>query len=92
MATGIIGPKPPINGLVQPTPADTLERCKRVINWLAHIEQPFRGGELDAAESDVLHLVRAALEHAEATVRTRYRLDDDPETHELAREREVARG
>lgn len=60
----------PINGLVQDTPAQTLERCRRVVSWLAHIEQPFRSGELDAAEADVLHMVADALDHAEKVVRS----------------------
>jgi hypothetical protein len=59
----------PSNGLVQDTPAHTIDRCKGVIKWLAHIEQPFTGGELDAAEADVLHMVADALEHAERVVR-----------------------
>jgi len=95
MADDIIGPKPPSNGLVQDTPAGTIEHCRRIISWLAHIEQPFgegADGELGAAQSDILHLVGDALEHAETTFRSRYRLDNDPETHELARKREVASG
>jgi hypothetical protein len=86
MANGIIGPKPPANCLVQDTPANTVQRCRRVIGWLAHIEQPFSDGELDAAAADILHMVTDALEHAETTFRTLYRLDDDPETQEIARE------
>jgi hypothetical protein len=86
MAADIIGPEPPINGLIQDTPANTIERCRGVINWLAHIEQPFTGGELAAAEADVLHFVSDALEHAEKAFRTRYRIDDDSEPQELARE------
>jgi hypothetical protein len=60
----------PANGLVQDTPAHTIDRCKGVIKWLAHIEQPFSGGELDAAEADVLLMVADALEHAEKVVRS----------------------
>jgi hypothetical protein len=62
-------PRPP-NFLIQDTPAQTIERCKRVVNWLAHISQPLRGGDLDAAEADVLHTVVDALEHAERVVRS----------------------
>jgi hypothetical protein len=61
--------KRPANCLVQDTPAHTIERCKGVVNWLAHIEQPFTGGELDAAEADVLRMVADALDHAERVVR-----------------------
>jgi hypothetical protein len=43
----------PANRLIQDTPAGTIERCKCVIDWLAHIEQPFSGGDLDAAEAVV---------------------------------------
>ena len=60
----------PANGLIQDTPAATIERCKGVINWLAHIEQPFTGGEMDAAEADVLLMVSDALGHAEKVVRS----------------------
>jgi hypothetical protein len=60
----------PTNGLVQDTPAHTIDRCKGVIKWLAHIERPFSGGELDAAEADVLLMVADALEHAEKVVRS----------------------
>jgi hypothetical protein len=60
----------PANGLIQDTPARTIERCKGVISWLAHIEQPFSGGELDAAEADVLLMVADALGHAEKVVRS----------------------
>jgi hypothetical protein len=82
--SGIIGPKSPVNTLVQSTPANTLERCRGVIRWLAHIEQPFSGEELAAAEADILNLVGDALEHAEEAFRNLYRLDDDPETQDLA--------
>jgi hypothetical protein len=59
----------PTNYLIQNTPWHTIERCKGIINWLAHIEQPFTGGELDAAEADVLLLVADALDHAANTIR-----------------------
>jgi hypothetical protein len=60
----------PTNGLVQDTPAATIEKCKDVITWLAHIEQPFSGASLDAAEADVLLMVSDALGHAEKVVRS----------------------
>jgi hypothetical protein len=60
----------PANCLVQDTPASTIERCKDVIDWLAHIEQPFTGEALDSAEADILHMVTDALEHAEKVVRS----------------------
>ena len=85
-ASEIIGPKPPINVLVQATPANTLEHCRGVIDWLAHIEQPCSNDALSSAEADILHLVSDALEHAERAFRTRYRLDNDPESLEIARE------
>jgi hypothetical protein len=59
----------PSNGLIQDTPADTVGRCKSVVDWLAHIEQPFTGGNMAAAEADVLHMVVDALEHAENVIR-----------------------
>jgi hypothetical protein len=62
-------PRPP-NGLIQDTPASTIDRCRQVVSWLAHIEQPFSGGELDAAQSDVLLMVADALGHAEKVVRS----------------------
>ena len=71
----------PINGLVQDTPALTLERCRRVISWLAHIEQPFSGGELDAAQSDVLHMVVDALDHAGKVIRSIGSLADGERAH-----------
>jgi hypothetical protein len=86
MADSIIGPKSPANRLVQDTPANTIGRCRQVITWLACIEKPFSGDEFDAAEADILLAVSDALEHAEKAFRTMYRLDDDPETRELARE------
>lgn len=60
----------PVNGLVQDSPAQTIERCRGIIDWIAHIEQPFSGGALAAAEADVLHMVVDALEHAEKVVRS----------------------
>lgn len=58
----------PVNGLIQDSPGHTIERCKRIVSWLAHIQQPFRDAELDAAECDVLHWVADALQHAEKVV------------------------
>jgi hypothetical protein len=60
----------PANCLIQDTPASTIERCKDVISWLAHIEQPFTGQSLDSAEADILHMVTDALGHAERVVRS----------------------
>jgi hypothetical protein len=71
----------PVNRLVQDTPAQTIDRCRQIVNWLAHIEQPFRGGDLDAAEADVLHMVADALEHAEKVVRSVGSLADAEVTH-----------
>jgi hypothetical protein len=71
----------PVNGLVQDTPAQTLERCRRVVSWLAHIEQPFASGELDAAESDVLHMVVDALDHAHKVIRSIGSLADAERAH-----------
>ncbi len=71
----------PINGLVQDTPAQTLERCRRLVSWLAHIEQPFASGELAAAESDVLHMVVDALEHAEKVLRSVGSVADGERAH-----------
>jgi hypothetical protein len=68
----------PVNSLVQDTPARTIERCKDVINWVAHTERPFRG---TAAEADVLHLVVDALEHAEKVVRSVGSLADAEVAH-----------
>lgn len=60
----------PVNCLVQDAPAATIERCTSVISWLAHVEQPFSGGDLDAAEADVLQMVVDALRHAKKVVRS----------------------
>jgi hypothetical protein len=60
----------PANCLVQGTPAATIDRCRGVIRWLAYIEQPLIGEEMDAAEADVLLMVSDALEHAEKVVRS----------------------
>jgi hypothetical protein len=68
----------PVNGLIQDTPAHTIERCKGVISWLAHIEQPFCGSALEAAEADVLHMVVDALDHAEKVVRS---IGAQPDAH-----------
>jgi hypothetical protein len=59
----------PSNGLIQDSPADTVERCKCVVDWLAHIEQPFTGRNMASAEGDVLQMVVDALEHAEKVIR-----------------------
>jgi len=61
-------PARPANGLIQDTAGATVERCRRIIDWLAHIGQPFSDGELQAAEADVLHLVVDALEHSEKVI------------------------
>jgi hypothetical protein len=71
----------PINGLIQDTPANTIDRCRQLVNWLAHIERPFSGDELDAAEADVLHFVVDALDHAEKVVRSVGSLADGEAAH-----------
>ena len=58
----------PQNLLVSDTPRETVERCRRIIDWLAHIEEPFSGEELEAAKADVLHGVVDALKHAETVL------------------------
>jgi hypothetical protein len=60
----------PANCLIQDTPASTIERYKDVVDWLAHIQQPFSGEVMDSVEADVLHMVVDALEHAEKVVRS----------------------
>lgn len=63
----------PANGLVNDSPAQTIEACMRVVRWFAHIEQPFgegTGGELGAAQADILNMVADALDHAERVVRS----------------------
>jgi hypothetical protein len=58
----------PANRLVDANPANTIENCRRIIDWLAHIEEPFSDGELDVAKADVLHLVVDGLEHVEKQI------------------------
>jgi hypothetical protein len=57
--------KGPPNRLVHKHPEDTVAACRRVIDWFAHIEEPFHSDELEAAKADVFHTVVDALEHAE---------------------------
>lgn len=71
----------PANVLIQDSPAATVERCKCIVDWLAHIEQPFTGGDLAAAEADVLHMVVDALEHAEKVIREVGSLADGEVAH-----------
>ena len=55
----------PVNLLVGATPADTLERCTRVINWVAGASETTSSADSDAARTDVLFSVVDALRHAE---------------------------
>jgi hypothetical protein len=71
----------PANVLIQDSPAETVERCKCIVDWLAHIEQPFTGGNMVAAEADVLHMVVDALEHAENVIRQVGSLADAEVSH-----------
>jgi hypothetical protein len=66
----------PANRLVRDTPAETIDRCRQIVSWLACIERPFSDGDLDAAEADVLHMVMDALDHAEKVVRSAGSLAD----------------
>ncbi|MFO1465885.1 MAG: hypothetical protein U1F35_05505 [Steroidobacteraceae bacterium] len=59
----------PKNRLIGDSPADTIERCTRVIDWFAHIEEPFHSDALEAAKADVLHGVVDALGFAERVLR-----------------------
>ena len=59
----------PRNQLVGRSPDDTIARCKNVIDWLAHIEEPFRGEDLEAAKASILHTIADALGHAEMVIR-----------------------
>ena len=71
----IVGAPP--NGLVGDEPAVTIQRCKQIISFFAHIEEPFHGEELEAAKADILNGVADALDHAERTLR-RYGSAHDP--------------
>ena len=62
-------PQPP-NGLIGDKPAVTIQRCKQIISFFAHIEEPFHGEELEAAKADILNGVADALEHAERVLRS----------------------
>jgi hypothetical protein len=66
----ILIPRNPL--IVDTNVVETIEHCKGVISWLAHIEQPFAGdGELAAAEAHILHMVSDALEFAQAVLEDR---------------------
>jgi hypothetical protein len=56
---------PPRNALIHNDPCQTIIACRQVIDWLAHIEQPFEGEEMDVAEAYVMRTVVDALGHAE---------------------------
>lgn len=80
----------PANSLVEDTPANTIGRCKGVIEWLARLERarragilsdPFKGGELGEAATDALFLVGDALEHAEKVIRSIGSLADAEVAH-----------
>jgi hypothetical protein len=69
----------PINSLVEDTPANTIERCKGILRWVVRLDRvrragilsdPFSGGELGEAATDVLRLAADALEHAEKVIRS----------------------
>lgn len=55
----------PSNRLVGPHPSETISRCTGVIDFLAHIEEPFTDERLDAAKGHILGTVVDALEHAQ---------------------------
>jgi hypothetical protein len=71
----------PTNTLVQGTPANTIDRCRRVVGWLAYIDQPFTDTDLGAAQGDVLRMVVDALEHAEKIIRSIGSLSDAEVAH-----------
>jgi hypothetical protein len=56
----------PRNPLVEPNPATTINSCRKAIDFLSHIEQPFTGADMDLAEMFIVRMVRDALEHAES--------------------------
>jgi hypothetical protein len=59
----------PVNLLVGATPADTLESCRRVIDWVAGASGSTSSADCDLARTDVLFSVVDALRHAETVLR-----------------------
>jgi hypothetical protein len=59
----------PVNVVVGGTPADTLEHCRRVIDWVANTSGSTSSADCDAARTDVLYSVVDALRHAETVLR-----------------------
>jgi hypothetical protein len=51
----------PTNPLVDGSPAETLRRCRLVLDYLIHVERPFASPDLEEGESLVLAMVRDAL-------------------------------
>jgi len=49
-------------------PAETITACRRVIDYLAHIEKPFDDEELDVGESYITQVVVDALRHVETQI------------------------
>jgi hypothetical protein len=68
----------PVNLLVGATPADTLESCRRVIDWVAGASESTSSADCDAARTDVLFSVVDALRHAETVLRDIGSLPDAP--------------
>jgi hypothetical protein len=68
----------PVNLLVGATPADTLESCRRVIDWVAGATETTSSADCDAARTDVLFSVVDALRHAETVLRDIGSLPDAP--------------
>lgn len=58
----------PPNRLVKKNPVETVSSCSRIIDFFAHIEEPFHSDALEAAKGDILHLVVDALQHVERTI------------------------
>jgi hypothetical protein len=59
----------PRNRLIGDSTAQTIERCRCIVSWVAHVHEPFHRDELEAAKADILHSVADALAHAEMVLR-----------------------
>ncbi len=62
----IIIPRNPL--CMDTSAAETISRCKHVVQYLAATEHPFMDEFLDAAEGHILDMVSEALEFAQAQI------------------------
>jgi hypothetical protein len=55
----------PTNPLIDASPAQTLQRARITLDWLAHIEEPFADEELSQGHGFVDEMIRDAIEYEE---------------------------